>query len=65
VKPKAIVLEDDVVLNLKSYHTTTLYAGFLIARVEQEERMAEISIQSQSSNLADELAEGMEGMNMD
>lgn len=65
VKPKAIVLEDDVVLNLKSYHTTTLYAGFLIARVEQEERMAEISIQSQSSNLADELAEGVEGMNMD
>jgi hypothetical protein len=65
VKPKAVVLANDVELSGKQYKTATLYAGFLIARVEQEERMAELTSKTATSNLAEELADDLQGMTVD
>jgi hypothetical protein len=64
VQPKAVVLEDEVEFNSTTYQTSTLYAGFLIARVEEEERMAVMG-NPPTSNLADELAGDVAGMGMD
>jgi hypothetical protein len=65
VKPKAVVVEDDAMVHSKGYTTSTLFAGFLIARVEHEERMADVDTNKSTSNLAEELADDMGGMGMD
>lgn len=63
VHPKAFVVEHDFVEEGKTnaHHATTLVAGFIMARVESDERMAEIKLPRPVASLADEISDGVEG----
>jgi hypothetical protein len=65
VKPKAVLLSSSFEFNGRKKECTTLYSCFTIARVEKALRMEVITEPTAKSNeLAEDLAEGMEGMSV-
>jgi hypothetical protein len=64
IPPKAVIFEGTFDINGTTYHETSLYCGFIVARVETEERMAAVATPMRGNALAADLAAGMEGTNM-